>query len=164
MAAPPLHPSVEPLAFLLGEWEGPGEGHYPTIEPFTYTEHLTFGHVGKPFLTYQQRTWGPDGTGMHVETGYLRVPGLAADRHGHVVELVLSMPTGVVEVHTGTVVDGDIALASSLVGLTPTAKRVDATERRVRLDGELLVVDFAMAAVGEDMAHHLHSDLRRVTG
>jgi hypothetical protein len=159
--APELHPALEPIAFLLGEWEGPGEGHYPTIEPFAYTEHLTFGHVGKPFLTYQQRTWGPDGAGMHIETGYLRVPGPAPDGPGHAVELVLSMPTGVVEVHTGTVVDGDIGLASALVGLSPTAKRVDGTERRFRLDGDRLVVDFAMAAVGEPMHHHLHSELRR---
>ena len=89
------------------------------------------------------------------------VPGPGTDGSSHPVELVLSMPTGVAEVHTGTVVDGDITLASDLVGLTPTAKRVDATERRFRLEGELLVVDFAMAAVGVDMEHHLHSELRR---
>ena len=37
------------------------------------------------------------------------------------------MPTGVVEVLAGTVADGDISLTSTLVGLSPTAKRVDAT-------------------------------------
>jgi hypothetical protein len=159
--APELHPDLAPLAFLLGEWEGPGEGHYPTIEPFTFTEHLTFGHVGKPFVSYLQRTWSPDGGPMHTETGYLRAPGPSPDGRGHLVELVLSMPTGVAEVLTGTVVDGDIALTSTLVGLSPTAKRVDGTQRRFRLDGDRLVVDMAMAAVGEPMTHHLHSELRR---
>ena len=160
MASPELHPALDPIAFLLGEWEGPGAGEYPTIDGFAYTEHLTFGHVGKPFLTYLQRTWAGDGAPMHTETGYLRVVGPTPDDPaGHAVEMVLSMPTGVVEVLTGTVVDREIVLTSALVGLSPTAKRVDATERRLRLEGGLLVVETAMAAVGEPMTHHLHSDL-----
>jgi hypothetical protein len=158
--APELHPALAPVAFLLGEWEGPGEGEYPTITPFAYTEHLTFGHVGKPFLSYLQRTWAPDGSPMHAEAGYLRVPGPDADG-GHAVELVLSMPSGVVEVLAGSVLDGDISLMSTQVGLAPTAKRVDATERRFRLEGELLVVDMGMAAVGQGMEHHLRSELHR---
>jgi hypothetical protein len=157
--APELHPALTPVAFLLGEWEGPGEGEYPTISPFAYTEHLTFGHVGKPFLTYLQRTWAADGSPMHTETGYVRVTGPASD--GHAVELVLSMPTGVVEVLVGTVVDDDISLTSALVGLSPTAKQVDATERRFRVEGELLVVDMGMDAVGAGFHHHLRSELRR---
>ena len=54
---------------------------------------------------------------------------------GHAVELVLSMPTGVVEVLAGTVVDDDISLTSTLVGLSPTAKRVDATDAPVPAPG-----------------------------
>jgi hypothetical protein len=159
MTPPPLHPAVEPIAFLLGEWEGPGEGHYPTIEPFAFTEHLTFGHVGKPFVSYLQRTWSPDGSPMHTETGYLRVTGPATD--GHAVEMVLSMPTGVVEVLGGTVVGDDISLTSTLVGLSPTAKRVDTTERRFRIEGDLLVVDMGMDAVAAGFHHHLRSELHR---
>jgi len=161
MAGPELHPTLTPLAFLLGEWEGPGEGHYPTIEPFTFTEHLTFGHLGKPFLAYLQRTRAADGSPMHTESGYLRVTGPTAEGEGHVVELVLSMPTGVAEVLVGTVQGRVVELASTLVGLTPSAKRVEATERTLRLDGDRLVVDTAMAAVGQPLTHHLHSELRR---
>jgi hypothetical protein len=69
-----LHPQLGPLGGLLGTWEGKGAGSYPTIEPFRYHERVEFSHVGKPFLTYQQKTWDEDnGAPLHAEVGYLRV-------------------------------------------------------------------------------------------
>jgi hypothetical protein len=175
--APPLHPSLDPVVFLVGTWEGRGEGSYPTIEDFSYGERLTFGHAGKPFLTYVQHTWDPaTGTPMHVETGYLRVvptspeppPGAegATEEGSEVVaatrvEMVVSQPTGIVEVHLGTVADGVVAMASSLVAVTPTAKEVTAVARQLRLAGEALETRLAMAAVGQPLTHHLASHLDR---
>lgn len=160
MAGPELHPSLAPIAFLLGEWEGPGEGEYPTIEPFAYTEHLSFGHVGKPFLAYLQRTWAADGSPMHTETGYLRVVGSATDGStGHAVEMLIAQPTGITEVLIGTVDDRAMALRSDAVTLAPTAKRVDATSRTLRVAGGVLTVEMSMAATGLPLTHHLRSVL-----
>ncbi len=165
MDGPDLHPSLTPLAFLLGTWEGPGEGSYPTIDDFGYVERLTFGHVGKPFLTYAQSTRDPaTGAPMHAETGYLRVtsPDPQAGLAG--VEMVVAQPTGVTEVLVGTVVDGVVALHTTDVGLTPTAKSVTAVERELRVgDDGTLTVRLAMAAVGVELTHHLLAHLAPMT-
>ena len=212
-----LHPAVAHLAPLLGTWRGGGQGHYPTIDPFEYTEEVTFGHVGKPFLAYSQRTKGIDGAPLHAECGYWRPTG---DRG---LELLIVHPSGIAEILVGEVAEthfglvvmleagaadtaeasgpdrggaagsgagdagaagsgagdaaaGDAAAGStatpetagvrtgvngSRVVLAPTAKRVDATERRISVDGDTMRYDMHMAAVGLPMTHHLEATLHR---
>ena len=62
--APPVHPDLAPLAFLLGRWEGAGIGGYPTIESFRFGQEVSFSHNGKPFLSYASRTWRLDEDGQ----------------------------------------------------------------------------------------------------
>jgi hypothetical protein len=156
---PTLHPDLVELAPLLGEWSGPGQGSYPTIEDFEYFETVRFEHTGKPFLTYSQRTrHARDGRALHSECGYLRPAGPGA------AELVIAQPTGVVEVLTGPVSSGAgglvVDLQSVCVGVTPTAKEVTAVHRQLRLERGVLSVTLAMAAVGQPMTHHLASALK----
>ncbi|MGC0250291.1 FABP family protein [Pseudactinotalea sp. Z1748] len=153
-----LHPALTPVADLVGTWRGPGRGEYPTITSFTYTEEVTFTDVGKPFLTYLQRTWSPAGDPMHTETGFFRVAG------GEAVEFVLAQPTGQTELAEGSLVTEPRGFATELhsrVVNAASAKIVDATIRRLRLDGDELTTEFAMAAVGLPMTHHLGSVLTR---
>ncbi|MEU0498393.1 peroxynitrite isomerase [Mycobacterium sp. NPDC006124] len=155
-----LHSSLTDLAPLLGTWAGAGSGEYPTIPPFEYLEEVTFGHVGKPFLAYAQRTRAADGgRPLHAEVGYLRTP--SAGR----VELVLAHPTGVTEIQEGTVnADGDVIeleLAATSIGLTTTAKDITALTRSFRLEGDELSYTLQLGAVGKPLQHHLSATLHR---
>jgi hypothetical protein len=158
--APELHPNLEALAPLLGAWAGQGAGKYPTIEPFEYLEEVVFSHVGKPFLVYAQKTRAvTDGKPLHAETGYLRVP-----QPGH-VELVLAHPNGITEIEVGSysVSSGviEIELATTTIGLAPTAKEVGALGRFLRVDGDQLSYSLQMGAVGQPLQDHLAAVLYR---
>lgn len=161
-STPSLRPEIAPLAFLLGRWQGSGRGDYPTIESFGYLEEVRFDHVGKPFLTYWQRTRDADDPSVlrHSETGFWRMA--AADR----VELVLAHPTGVVEAEEGELTIGNtgrhvIDLASTHVVGTSTAKEVLTLSRHIEIEGDMLQYQLSMGAVGQPHQHHLEATLHR---
>lgn len=156
--APSLHDDIAHLSFLLGEWHGSGEGRYPTIESFGYNEQVEFRHVGKPFVSYVQRTKHAEtGLPLHAESGYLRPVGVDA------VEFVVVQPSGIVEVHAGSVdaAAGSIVLEATDVLTTPTAKEVSAVRRSLSVDGDALSYTVDMGAVGQPLQHHLSATLHR---
>ena len=134
-----LHPGIAFLAPLVGTWAGQGAGEYPTIQPFGYSEEVTFGHAGKPFLTYSQQTTAG--------------------------ELVLANPTGITEIQEGTLsVSGatvGIELNATAIGRTTSAKDVTALSRSIRIDGDELTYTLRPGAVGQPLQHHLAATLHR---
>ncbi|MEV5895731.1 FABP family protein [Nonomuraea fuscirosea] len=161
MEEPEVHPALEPISFLLGRWEGAGVGGYPTIESFNFGQEIEFGHNGKPFLTYVSRTWLLDEDGNRVrplatESGYWRA---LPERQ---IEVVLSHPTGIVEIYIGEVVFHKIELRTDVVARTATAKEYSAGHRLYGLVNGNLMWAYEMAAVGHPLTDHMSAELKKV--
>ena len=158
---PDLPTPLVPLAWLIGRWEGAGVVGYPTIESVNFGQEIEWWHDGRPFLHYRSQAWLLDDEGQQVrplatEVGFWR-PG-AGD-----VEVLLSHPTGVVEIYVGTVEGPREHLQTDLVARTKTAKEYAAATRMYGLvDGDLMWV-MDMAAVGQPLQSHASAQLKRVS-
>ncbi len=148
-----VHALVEPVTFLLGEWEGSGEGLWPG--GFSFTDHLRFTTDGRPLVEYRQTTATADGTPSHGEVGYLLL------KPGGTVHMTVAQPSGITETLEGHVRGGVLSLRSVEIGHTPGAKAVTASERRISLGDGVLVAELAIAMNGEPLAPHTRSQLRR---
>jgi len=151
-----LHQDLTEVAFLLGTWRGSGEGVWPPGEPFAYVEDVTFEDVGDTWLVYTERSWSPqDGTPIHFERGFLRPAGRGR------VELMLAHPIGITEVAVGTADGGIVEVASTAVGLAPTASPVTELRRRIEVQGDVLTYELQMAMEGIERQWHIRSRLER---
>lgn len=152
-----LNPAVKPVAFLLGNWRGEGQGEYPTIKPFRYREEIRFTHNGKPFLIYTQRTESIDsGQPMHGEMGYLRVVGDGK------VEFVIAQPIGYAEISLGHVDGMRVDVHCESVARTPTAKPVTSISRSFWLEGDTLHYEIKMGMEAVPLVRHLTASFRRI--
>jgi THAP4-like, heme-binding beta-barrel domain len=159
--APPLHPSLAPLRFLIGRWEGAGVVGYPTIESAQFGQEISFSQNGKPYLIYASRTWlldsgGRIGRPLAMETGFWR------PQEDGQLEVVLAHASGFTEIYLGQVTGTKIEMATDAVVRTATAKEVTAGRRLYGLIGADLGYAYDMAAVGQPLQSHLSAQLKRV--
>jgi hypothetical protein len=158
---PEPHPSLTPLLYLLGRWEGAGVVGYPTIESARFGQELLFGHNGKPFLSYSSRTWllddeGRIGRPLAMEAGFWR------PQPDGKLEVLLAHPTGITEIYLGEVTGTKIEMITDAVVRTATAKEVTAGRRLYGMIGQDLAYAYDMAAVGQPLQPHLSAQLKRV--
>lgn len=142
------------LAPLAATWRGTGRGEYPTIADFAYTEELVIAPVpGRPLAHWRSVTRDAvTDEPRHAESGFLRVTGEG-------IEFVVAHGFGIVEVAAGSFDGASLALRSTGLLGTASAKQVDDVERRYELDAETIRYEIAMAAVGVPLTHHLRAML-----
>jgi hypothetical protein len=155
-----MHPDLHKFAWLLGRWEGGGDGDYPDIEKFRFGQEVIFQQDGRPFMHYMATSWVIDEDGARVregaqETGFLRC------REDGSAELLLAHNTGVVELYYGRVDSARLELATDAVVRSETAQAYAASQRLYGLvEGDLwFAID--KAAGGQPLQPHLWGKLRR---
>lgn len=163
-----LPDQILPVSWLIGRWIGVGTGQYPTIDDFRFGQEVQFSCDGRPFLSYWSRSWELDDDGNRIrptgtESGFLR-PG--ADR---TVELLLTHPTGFVEIWEGAVevtgmvqdriTGAKLELRTDVVARTGAAKPYTAGHRLYGLVNDELLWTFDMAAMGHELQNHLAARL-----
>ncbi|HEX8092616.1 FABP family protein [Jatrophihabitans sp.] len=161
-SGPEINQALLALLALVGRWSGFGNGAKPaTGEEFRYAQRIGFAHDGRPFLSYESRTWllNPDGSVLRPafrENGFLRM-GSGQDE----LELVLATAVGIVEVFTGLAGDSRWELATSAVGRTRSAKEVAGERRLYALAGDKLMYAQELALTPGDYRPHLNASLTR---
>ncbi|MEE6259308.1 FABP family protein [Plantactinospora sonchi] len=166
---PALHPALNALLPYVGLWRGRGRGGFPTIEDFDYAQEIRITHDGRPFLYYESRAWILDEQSQPVrpagrEVGWwravLKEDGTATGE----LEVLLTTPTGVMELHLGKITGTQVEIVTDAVVRTSTAKEVTGGHRLFGIvDGALLYAQ-DMAAMGQPLSPHLSARLIRVGG
>jgi len=158
-----LAPVLAPLAWLVGRWEGAGVVGYPTIESARFGQEIVCSHDGRPFLEWHSRTWLLDDAGntlrpLATELGFWRVL-----ENGE-IELLLTHPTGVIEMYVGRRDPARPAIQLSTDGVlrSPAAKEYNAGARMYGLVDSQLAWVMDMAAVGQALQSHVSAQLKRV--
>ncbi|XP_030258557.1 peroxynitrite isomerase THAP4 [Sparus aurata] len=157
-----LNPVLLPLDWLLGTWESdePGEGCFPSIKPFHYTETLHFSHVGQPVINFMFNAFHAESKKpMHRECGFIRMqPGT------NKVAFIIAQNSGLVEIEEGELTAQQLSLQSQAVARISFAREphVQQISRvfQLRPDGKLEQT-VSMATDNQELMQHLHITYRR---
>ena len=146
---------------LVGSWEGSGSGEFPTIEDFTYREHLEISTAAEgKSLHYRQetrRTNVDPPVGSHVETGFITI---MADGD---IEVLNAQGNDRTEVLRGTATPTETGfhLALRSTSLAHDGRMVSSWRTWV-LEGDRFTYTMGMRTTATDEeAPHLAAELRR---
>lgn len=162
---------IRPLAWLIGTWEGAGVVGYPTMErSYNFGQRIECAHDGRGFLSWQSRSWlltedGAIDKPSAVEFGFWRPAdsgGQAAPGDPVEVELLLTHPTGLVEMYAGQASPARIDIVTDSVMRSRSAKEYAGAHRLYGLvDSDLMWV-MDMAAMGHALTSHVSAQLKRI--
>lgn len=115
-----INPELLSVAWLIGHWEGTGNGRRPAGEDYEFSVSADFTENGGNYLHYIMQIFTTDEEGrpllsLGMETGFWRPK---ADGE---IELVLVHPEGIAEVYVGRAEGPKIELRTDVVARTVTA-------------------------------------------
>lgn len=164
---PDLDDALLGLLPLVGVWRGEGEVVYPTIDgPFHFGQQIIVAHDGRPFLSWEARSWLLDGPGGAVVRPAARETGWWRPQPDGTVELLLAHHTGVIELYYGASrTQTSWELQTDAIARTSSAKEVSGATRLYGIveDGDLAYVE-ERAMVGQPRQPHTSARLHRIVG
>ncbi len=164
---PELNDALLGLLPLVGVWRGEGEVVYPTIEgPFHFGQQITVAHDGRPFLSWEARSWLLDGPGGAVVRPAAREVGWWRAQEDGTIELLLAHHTGIIELYYGASrTQTSWELQTDAIARTSSAKEVSGATRLYGIvdDGDLAYVE-ERAMVGQPRQPHTSARLHRIAG
>ena len=116
-----LDPVLMGLAWMIGHWEGTGNGHRLGGGDFEFSVTIDFAENGGNYLHYIMQLFETDEEGLArrslgMETGFWRPK---ADGQ---VEVVIAHPEGIAEIYVGRIDGAKIELTTDLVARTVTSE------------------------------------------
>lgn len=163
---PDLHDRCLPLLPLVGVWRGTGEAVYPTIDgPYRFGQQITFAHDGRPFLSYEARSWLLDEDDRVIRPAAREV-GWWRPQEDDTIEVLLTHNTGIVEIYYGKPRNqSSWEISTDAVLRTGSAKEVSSAQRLYGIvpNGRLAYVE-ERAMVGHEIQPHISATLDRIVG
>lgn len=134
-----LNPKLTALGWLVGRWEGTGNGTDHEGNDFTFEQRIEFNHNGDDYLYYASQTFVLDADGktekpLDMESGFWR-PGADAS-----VEVTLTNSGGWTEVLVGKIQVTRIDLLSDAVVRSQSAAVEHSSGQRLygKVEGDLM--------------------------
>ncbi len=157
-----LNPALTALGWLVGRWEGTGNGADHLGNDFEFEQRIEFNHNGGDYLYYASQTFliSDEAAGqvpLGMETGFWRPKADAS------LEVVLTSAEGWTEVLVGQIQVTRIDLLSDAVVRTESAEVGHSAGQRLygKVDGDLMYA-LDRATTEHELRPHMWARLKRV--
>lgn len=157
-----LDPSLTALGWLVGRWEGTGNGTDHDGNSFEYEQRVEFAHNGGDYLYYASQVFllgdeGAQPVPLGMETGFWRPKPDAS------LEVVLTSADGWVEVLVGKIQVTRIDLVTDAVVRTESAAVSHVAGQRLygKVEGDLMYA-LDRATSDHQLRPHMWARLKRV--
>ena len=157
-----LNPKLTALGWLVGRWEGTGNGTDHEGVEFEFEQRIEFNHNGGEYLYYASQTFLLGGEGaeqvpLSMETGFWPPKPDAS------LEVVLTSAEGWTEVLIGKIQVTRIDLLSDAVVRTEHADVSHSAGQRLygKVDGQLMYA-LDRATTEHELRPHMWAQLKRV--